>query len=204
MASCTPMSHSTTMTRVTSPHLSWTPSSMLTVTWSGIRSHSTTLARAVSHLHSTPASDSSNTTDLLLLCEGQTIPVHRLVVAAASPYLARLVREADSSSPLCLVGLSYSQAMLVVQFMYRGLLERLSEEEIERLLEATKHLQITGLNNGRTAIVKTEIDMDNAMEDDDVFADNDHHSDNEHAVDLSPVNRQAIFSLLSSSFSFLL
>jgi len=120
-------------------------------------------------------------------------------VAAASPYLARLVREADSSSPLCLVGLSYSQAMLVVQFMYRGLLERLSEEEIERLLEATKHLQITGLNNGRTAIVKTEIDMDNAMEDDDVFADNDHHSDNEHAVDLSPVNRHPPTPLLSGN-----
>lgn len=176
------------MTRVTSPHLSWTASSMLTVTWSDTRSHSTTLARAVSHLHSTPTTDAT-TTDLVLVCEGRNIPVHRLVVACASPFLARLISEADCSSPLCLVGLSYSQAMMVVQFMYRGILERVSEHEIDMLLEASKHLQITGLNNGRTAIIKTEDEMDNAMEDDDVFTDIDHQSDNEHAVDLSPVNR---------------
>merc|ERR1719470_789147 len=95
----------------------------------------------------------------------------------------------NCSSPLCLVGLRYSQAMMVVQFMYRGVLERVSEHEIDTLLEASKHLQITGLNNGRTAIIKTEDEIDNAMEDDDVFTDVDHQSDNEHAVDLSPVNR---------------
>lgn len=171
---------------------------MMSVTWSGIRSHSTTLATAVSHLHSTSTTDSTGT-DLVLVCEGRRILVHRLVVAAASPYLAMLVAEADSASPLCLVGLSYSQAMMVVQFMYRGMLERVSELEIEMLLEATKHLQITGLHNGRTVIIKTEVEMDNAMEDDDVFTDVDQQIDNDHAVDLSPVNRHPPTPILSGN-----
>ena len=196
MANCPIMSQSPTLMRVSSPHLSWTSSTMLMVTWSGTRSHSTTLARAVSNLHNASTTDNSTTTDLVLVCEGHNIPVHRLVVAASSPYLAMLVREADITSPLCLVGLRYSQAMMVVQFMYRGMLEKVSEEEIEILLEATKHLQITGLNNGRTVIVKTEVEMETAMEDDDVFTDVDHQSDNEHAVDLSPVNRQDLISLM--------
>ena len=111
--------------------------------WSDTRSHSTTshsttLARAVSHLHSTNTTYST-ATDLVLVCEGCNIPLHRLVVAAASPYLARLVSEQDCNSPLCLVGLRHSQAMMVVKFMYRGMLERVSEHEIDMLLEANKH-----------------------------------------------------------------
>jgi len=183
-------SKSYTMPREASPHLPWNSSSVSTVTWSDTISHCSTLATAVSHMHSSIATNAT-ATDLTLVCEGRDIPVHRLVVAASSPYLARLVTEADNSSPICLVGLKYNQAVMVVKFMYRGMLERVSEEEIENLLESTKHLQITGLHNGRTVIIKTEVETegDPAMEDDDVFTDIDHQLENDHAVDLSPVNR---------------
>jgi len=193
------MSQNPIMPREASPRL-WNSSSMLTVSWSDSVSHSTTLATAISLMHSSSSTPSS-TTDLILVCEGRDIPVHRLVVAASSPYLAKLVSEAESSSPLCLVGLSLSQAMMVVQFMYRGMLEKISEEEIENLLEATKHLQITGLHNGRTVIIKTEVEaeMDTAMDDDDVFTDVDHPLDNDHAVDLSPVNRHPPTPILSGN-----
>ena len=175
------------MTMVISPPQLWNTSSISTVTWSDSKSHTCTLANAVSHLHTGQSSDHPDT-DLILICEGRSIHVHRLVVAAASPFLSKLVSEAEAASPLCLVGLSYSQAMMVVHFIYHGMLERVSELEIERLLEATKHLQISGLNSGKTVLIKTQVDSDN-MEDDDVFTDADQPVDNNHAVDLSPVNR---------------
>ena len=77
------------------------------------------------------------------------------MLAAASPYLASLVRDtAETSQTLSLVGIShaqvtqasdwparatclslvYFQALLVVQFMYRGVLERLSEPEIDQVM----------------------------------------------------------------------
>ena len=170
--------------QIPNPLIQWASTSMSMVSWNNSESHSTTLAQAISSLHTSVDTDSSST-DLILICEGRTIPVHRLVVATSSPYLAKLVIEADSTSPICLVGVKYKHAVMVVQFMYTGVLERISEQEVDILLEATKHLQITGLNHGRTAIVKTEIDLDAQMEDD-VFADT---NDNEHAVDLSPVTR---------------
>ena len=179
-----------TMPREESPHPSWNTGSVLTVTWSDTLPHCSTLATTVSNMHTSMTTNSS-TTDLVLVCEGRDIPVHRLVVAASSPYLAKLVSEADSSSPLCLAGLRYNQAAMLVKFMYTGMLDRVSEEDIENLLETTKHLQITGLHNGRTVIIKTEVEteVDAAMDDDEVFTDIDHQLENDQAVDLSPVNR---------------
>ena len=77
------------------------------------------------------------------------------MLAAASPYLASLVRDtAETGQTLSLVGISHAQvtqasdwpawvtclslvhfqALLVVQFMYRGVLERLSEPEIDQVM----------------------------------------------------------------------
>ena len=48
---------------------------------------------------------------LLLSLQGRTIPCHAAVVAAASPYLATLVRDTstDTGHTLSLVGITYSQ-----------------------------------------------------------------------------------------------
>ena len=48
---------------------------------------------------------------ILLLLKGRTIPCHAAVVAAASPYLATLVRDTstDTGHTLSLVGITYSQ-----------------------------------------------------------------------------------------------
>ena len=88
------------------------------------------------------------------------------MLAAASPYLASLVRDtAETGQTLSLVGISHAQvtqasdwpawvtclslvhfqALLVVQFMYRGVLERLSEPEIDqvRIMMITKIMTMT-------------------------------------------------------------
>ena len=169
---------------------------LTTLSWS---SHGSVLAEALDSLYT-----SSVSTDLLVLCQGRNIPVHSLVLAASSPFLARLLQ--DSPTTLSLDGITYSQvtlsffhtfpsslacfqAQLAVQFMYKGVLERLSQLEIQRFLEAVKHLEISGLTE---EMLRTQYVADNAMEDDDVFT-------NDQAVDLSPVNRHPPTPLLSGN-----
>ena len=73
-----------------------------TLSWS---SHSRVMAGALESLYSSSAS-----TDLLILCQGRNIPVHTLVLAANSPFLAGLLQEAPTT--LSLDGITYSQVRL--------------------------------------------------------------------------------------------
>ena len=75
------------------------PTTTTSLSWSD---HSAVLAGALHSLYS----DTSGT-DLLILCQGRNIPVHRMVLAASSPFLARLLQEADTA--LSLDGLTYSE-----------------------------------------------------------------------------------------------
>ena len=102
------------------------------------------------------------------------------------------------------------QAILVVQFMYKGVLERLSEQEIARLLDSVRHLEIVGMRGGsqEAAGIKMEA-MD--IEEDDVFTDQVDTDTSlvqnriltsdwsTQAVDLSPVNRHPPTPLLSGN-----
>ena len=157
---------------------------LVRIKWRGEVSHASLVSETVSrHL------DGDRGHDLVLLVQGHSIPVHRAVLAASSPYLGQLVE--DSLDTISLVDISLHQARQVVRFMYQGVLERMSEVEIDELLEAVKHLNIIGMRSmDKTAIVKTELE-DDVMEDDDVFSD--------QAVDLSPVNRHPPTPLLSGS-----
>ena len=78
------------------------PTTTTSLSWSD---HSAVLAGALHSLYS----DTSGT-DLLILCQGGNIPVHRMVLAASSPFLARLLQEADTA--LSLDGLTYSEVRL--------------------------------------------------------------------------------------------
>ena len=73
--------------------------------------------------------------------------------------------------------------------MYKGILERLSQAEIDSFLCSVAHLEISGLSE---EIFRTQTELENAMEDDDVFT-------SDQAVDLSPVNRHPPTPLLSGS-----
>ena len=77
-------------------------SSTTSLCWSD---HSAVLAGALDSLYSDTTS-----TDLTLVCQGRHIPVHRMVLAASSPFLARLLQEADTV--LSLAGLTYSEVRL--------------------------------------------------------------------------------------------
>ena len=78
------------------------PNTTTSLCWSD---HSTVLAGALHSLY-TDTTD----TDLVILCQGRNIAVHRMVLAASSPFLARLLQEADTA--LSLDGLTYSEVRL--------------------------------------------------------------------------------------------
>ena len=73
--------------------------------------------------------------------------------------------------------------------MYKGVLERLSQAEIDSFLCSVAHLEISGLAE---EILRTQTELDSPMEDDDVFI-------SDQAVDLSPVNRHPPTPLLSGN-----
>ena len=161
---------------------------LVRVRWRGEVSHASLVSETVSqHI------DGDHGHDLVLLVQGHSIPVHRAVLAASSPYLSQLVE--DSLDTISLVDISLHQARQAVRFMYHGVLDRMSEVEIDELLEAVKHLNIIGMRSmDKTAIIKIELEdggETDIMEDDDVFSD--------QAVDLSPVNRHPPTPLLSGS-----
>ena len=66
--------------------------------------HSAVLAGALSSLYC----DTSDT-DLVVLCQGRAIPVHRMVLAASSPFLAGLLLPQEADTALSLDGITYSE-----------------------------------------------------------------------------------------------
>ena len=77
------------------------PSSTASLCWPD---HSTVLAETLSSLYC----DTSDT-DLVLVCQGRAIPVHRMVLAASSPFLAGLPLLQEADTALSLDGITYSE-----------------------------------------------------------------------------------------------
>ena len=76
-------------------------SRMVRLSWTGSETHSSVVARAVAGLCLAP-----DTGDLSLLVQGRSVPCHRSVLAAASPYLASLITEDNDTLSLAELNIS--------------------------------------------------------------------------------------------------
>jgi hypothetical protein len=108
--------------------------------WSG---HPAWAAGAFCHLLGDPA-----LADITLLSQDlAAFPAHRLVLAAASPFFAKISSLAQRRADpfLFLKGVSKETLDLLLRFLYRGEVE-VSDNHIGAFLEAAKDLAITGVD----------------------------------------------------------
>lgn len=86
--------------------------------------------------------------DVTLSCEAIKVQCHRLVLASCSPFFADIL--ARNSSPdlvICLVGIKSWQILAIISFMYRGVIECITSNQLEELMEVAKFLRIYGFYN---------------------------------------------------------
>jgi len=83
--------------------------------------------------------------DMVLRCSGDTpgIPVHRLVLAAASPLLSRCLPDSEEGCEVLIPDTLPSQLMHFVQYIYTGVAD-VSQKEKEDLLELLQRLSVGG------------------------------------------------------------
>jgi len=128
--------------------------------------------------------------DVVLCAEGGHVRAHQAVLASASPLLADILNtssqlEETNLVKIVLTDVSLKHVQQLIQFMYNGTVDQVSESEIEIFLEMTKHLRISGLSSDGSSITRRDCSeqVEMNVDDDDVFVD----PADEAAVDLSPV-----------------
>jgi len=102
--------------------------------------------------------------DTILSVQGENIPVNNMVLASASPFLARLV--STTHDKIIIDGISIPQVRQLVEFMYKGTIDRVAESDFENLITTARELQIMGILSS----VKLPIEEEEEVIDD-VFVD---------------------------------
>jgi len=130
----------------------------------------------------------------ILSVQGENIPVNNMVLASASPFLAGLLSSRNHDK-IIIEGVAVSQVRLLVDFMYRGTIDGVSESDIADLLAVARELQILGVLSSVKHPVQEEEEEEEAV--DDVFAE-------ETVVDLSPNIKSSVESKQRSATSDIL
>ena len=90
----------------------------------------------------------SDFTDVTLVCEDQSIKVHKLVISACSPFFKNLLKSHPNPQPLIYMrGVKAKDLTALVDFIYLGETSML-KEQLERFLALAEELQLRGLNGG--------------------------------------------------------
>ncbi|CAG0891113.1 unnamed protein product [Darwinula stevensoni] len=89
--------------------------------------------------------ESEDFVDVTLACDGSSIGAHKMVLAAWSPYLKKLLKSNPCTHPIVVLNHVYfSDLVLLIRFMYQGEVT-LSEEQLASFLRTAQNLEIRGL-----------------------------------------------------------
>jgi len=100
--------------------------------------------------------DSEDFCDVTLACDDESqINVHRVILAAASPFFQKILKRNNQQKPfIYLRGVKFSNLEAVVNFMYQGEVS-IFEENLNDFLAVAEDFQLKGLS-GREKIAETE------------------------------------------------
>jgi len=100
--------------------------------------------------------ESEDFCDVTLACDGDSqINVHRVILAAASPFFQKILKRNSQQKPfIYLRGLKFSDLEAVVNFMYQGEVS-IFEENLNDFLSVAEDFQLKGLSE-REKIFETE------------------------------------------------
>lgn len=83
--------------------------------------------------------------DVTLVCGGEAVPGHKMVLAACSPLLHRILRDNPCKHPLVILGDVPARDMrAMIKFIYQGEVS-VSQSELASFLKTADNLQIKGL-----------------------------------------------------------
>ncbi|XP_071541598.1 uncharacterized protein [Panulirus ornatus] len=83
--------------------------------------------------------------DVTLVCGGEAVPGHKMVLAACSPLLHRILRDNPCKHPLVILGdVSARDMRAMMKFIYQGEVS-VSQSELASFLKTADNLQIKGL-----------------------------------------------------------
>lgn len=97
--------------------------------------------------------------DTVISVQDGEIPVNSLVLASCSPLLSSLI-SASTTDRIILQGVNILQARYLVEFMYKGRIDRISREEMKGVEELGSVLGIVGISSGLVEPCEVEGDDD--------------------------------------------
>jgi len=90
--------------------------------------------------------------DMTLVCDGQFIQTHKLVISAVSPILRNILKQNLGQYPfIYLRGIKYNDLNNLLNFIYQGHVY-IPEEDIYNFLEIGKELEISGITEIKNLI----------------------------------------------------
>ncbi len=96
--------------------------------------------------------DRKTLVDVTLACEDYKVECHRLVLSACSPFFADIIsRNSSPDLVICLVGIQKWQIEALISFMYRGVIEAVTLDQLDELIKVAKDLQVCGFYNCHVA-----------------------------------------------------
>lgn len=94
--------------------------------------------------------------DVTLVCGGEAVPGHKMVLAACSPLLHRILRDNPCRHPLVILGdVPAGDMRAIMHFIYQGEVS-VSQSELASFLKTADNLQIKGLAENRESSGREE------------------------------------------------
>ncbi|KAG1660858.1 Protein bric-a-brac 2 [Nymphon striatum] len=85
--------------------------------------------------------------DATLVCEGETIRVHKLILSACSSFFQSIFKENPCQHPVVILkDMKYSELKAVLEFIYKGEISIL-QDQLPGILKTADYLKINGLSN---------------------------------------------------------
>lgn len=84
--------------------------------------------------------------DVTLVCDGDTVKAHKLVLSACSPLFRLMLKKASHPQPMIFLrGIRFPDMLAILNFMYNGEVN-VNQEDLQMFLAAAEELSIKGLS----------------------------------------------------------
>jgi len=94
--------------------------------------------------------DDEDFLDVTLVCDGDTVKAHRLVLSACSPLFRVMLKKNSHPQPMIFLrGIRYPDMVAILNFMYHGEVN-VNQEDLQMFLAAAEELRIKGLSQTST------------------------------------------------------
>jgi len=101
--------------------------------------------------------DDDDFMDVTLVCDGDIVRAHKLVLSACSPLFRVMLKKNSHPQPMIFLrGIRFPDMVAILNFMYHGEVN-VNQEDLQMFLAAAEELRIKGLSQGSTEKVENSV-----------------------------------------------